>query len=433
MKTKSFIYYISLYGGSAFILKLFGLGVFLWLARILSTEDYAIFSLMYTAQVGIIVLASSGIMEVVGGELKFFQKKDQRQNLMALAHSAFIPLLFITLLVFIVFFPLLIDYDNSVIFLVIGVGALLSYASIQSKIQRLQEKHINSLYYSFLVPLLGLIGGFLAFYIDSTVQSFFFGSFFALFIVLIILWNLQLGFNKFIFDSRVVDVIYKKISPFIVIAVFGWLGSYGNNYFINIILTMPDIAKFTFLLSFSAAMQIIITAVNQVWGPYFYRIMQELSFDQVNKKTKRMYYWLSIFAGLGVALMIYSYSLVVSIIGGNAIAYQSLEYELLMMSIVYITTIPWWHLNGYYIFHSKGNELMRITLISSLVSTAVWIFLMSTLGSIGIYIGFLMQYIIRTAWIIKSSKQYWSNITIAWDGILIGLIISLSSILFINH
>jgi O-antigen/teichoic acid export membrane protein len=433
LKTKYFLYYVSLYGGTAFILKIFGLGLFIWLARTLSTDDYARFSLMYTAQVGVVVFSSSGIMEVVSGELKNFQSRNQRQYLMTLAHSSFIPFLFLTVLLVLTFYIGFIGTENAIVIFVIGVGALLSYATIQSKIQRLQEKHINSLCYSFLVPLFGFIGGWLAFYFDPTVQSFFSGSFFFLLISLMYLWILKTGFNDFILDYKELDIIYKKIFPFIVISIFGWLGSYGNNYFINIILTKSDVAKFTFLLSVSAAIQILITAVNQVWSPYFYRIMQQLSFAEVNNKTNRMFHWLSIFIGISIAIMIYFYSIVVSIIGGNALAYQSMELELLIMSIVYVTTVPWWHLNAYYIFHSKGKELMRITLISSLVSTAVWVCLMLVLGPIGIYIGFFMQYVIRTAWIIKSSRRYWSNIAISWSGIFMGLLIASSSTLLSTY
>ena len=113
-----------------------------------------------------------------------------------------------------------------------------------------------------------------------------------------------------------------------------------------------------------------------------------------------------------------------ALIGGNLIAYQSMEIESLCLFSSYVFLGPWWHCYNYYLVHNEGRELMVIVLVTSALGLALWFMLMWLLGPIGIYVGFLSQMLLRAVAIVIAARRKWP-ITIAWDGVAAGVLLVL--------
>ena len=426
------VYYAGLYTASAGLLKLVGFFLFFWLARILSVDDYARFGLFYSLQTGLMTFGLVGIVEAVIGLLKVHRSVEEQRALFAAANSALCVTL-VSSIVFALFVIVIFINPLEISFLTLACvlvsGALMAYSTLQSQIVRLQEKHLSSLCFSFVLPLAGLVGSLVAFYHERTVQSVFLGSAIGLFISLAGLWISRVGFYGI--ADRLVEVrpILLRVTPFIAIAFLGWLGGYGNNYVITYIFKPKEVAKFTFALGLSSIMQLIASALNQVWSPRFYRITHELPLDDVEKKNRRFYSLqgvaLGFVGGSGIAL----FPSTIKVFGGNLVAYQSMNLELFFLFSSYVLLSPWWHCHNYFLAYDKGPSVMRVILITSVIGIIAWLMLMWQLGTIGIYIGFMTQMLLRSAGILFVAKKYWP-VKMSWAGVTIGMLMTFIGFVF---
>lgn len=419
------VLFAGLYTGSAVFLKLSGFVLFLWLARVLAVDDYARFGLLYAVQTGLTAFALAGIIEAVVGLLKDHRSQEMQTKLFTSANIAF---LVIGTIVGCISFAILIFFvdDKNVsgfmLFYVLVSGVLLAYAFLQAQIVRLQENHFHSLLYSFFPPFTGLFGSFSFFYFERTVHSFFVGTAAGVTLSILGLWLARVGFYgvhaKWV-DARIVLL---KCIPFIAVAFLGWLSGYGNNFVINVFFESSVIAKFTFALTVSSIMQLIATALNQVWSPRFYRITHELPFEDVEIKNRRFYRLQGIALGCVGCVVIAVYPLAIDLLGGNLVAYKSMSLELFLLFSAYILLSPWWHCNNYFLAYGKGRSIMNIVLITSIIGIAIWLLLMWLIGPIGVYVGFFTQMLVRSVGIVIATKRYWP-VRACWDGVAIGMLI----------
>ena len=400
--------------------------LFLWLARSLSLEDYATFGLLYALQTGLMTLAIAGIMEAVVGLLKEHRLPEQREKLFSAANTAFalmlLPAILFALFVFLTFGEPLGSLSDALVYVLI-VGSLGAYSSLQAQIVRLEEKHIASLWFNFIAPLSGLIGGFFSFFIERTVPSFFLGSAVGTLVSLLGFWINRIGFYGVANRISETRLIFIGVVPFIGIGFLGWLSGYGNNFLIKIFFESADVAKFTFAFMLSSIMQLVATAMNQVWSPRFYKIVHELSFEQVEKRNRQFFRLQAVVMGLVGAFVIALFPSTISMLGGNLIAYKSLSLELLLLFSAYILLSPWWHCQNYYLAHGKGSRLLKIVLITSAMGITVSLILMWIVGPIGIYLGFLAQMLFRSLGVLVAAKNYWP-VKISWGGIGAGVLIT---------
>lgn len=419
------VYYAGLYTASAGLLKLAGFIIFLWLARTLPVDDYAQFGLLYSLQTGLMTFGLVGIVEAVIGLLKSHRSADEQKKLFSAANSSFLCTL-VTALVFswIIFSILVKRTDVSFITLasVLASGALLAFATLQAQTVRLQEKHFSSLCFNFVMPMAGVAGSFIAFYLERTVQSFFLGSVIGLLIAIAGLSIGRIGFYGVADTLAEMRPILLRVSPFIAVAFLGWLGGYGNNYVIKLLFEPREIAKFTFAFSLSSIMQLVATALNQVWSPRFFHLIHELPHDEVEIKNRNFYRLQGLAMGVIGGVVIAFFPAVMSMLGGNLISYKSMGVELLCLFTAYVFLSPWWHCNNYLLAHDNGSSIMRITVVTSIIGIAVWLLMMILLGPIGIYIGFMIQMLLRSVGIFLVTKKRWS-LKISWDGVVVGMVI----------
>lgn len=420
------VYYAGLYTASAGFLKLVGFLLFLWLARTLSVDNYGNFGLLYALQTGLTTFGLVGIVEAVVGLLKEHQSKELRRKLFAAANSAFLITLASSIVLALILFAMFFGGSEISIFTLACIlvsGALLAYSMLQSQIVRLEEKHLSSLCFNFVLPLAGLIGSCIGFFWGRTIQTFFLGSILGLSFASVILWINRIGFYGF--ADRLVETrdILLRVIPFIAIAFFGWLGGYGNNYVIKIFFDPKEVAKYTFALSLSSIMQLIATALNQVWSPRFFRLIHEIPREQVEKKNRRFFRLQSLTMGFFGGIVISMFPFTMNVLGGNLKSYQFMSLELLCLFSAYIILCPWWHCSNYFLAYDKGPSMMRIVFISSVIGIILWLILMWLMGPIGIYIGFLTQMLLRTSGILYKAKKQWP-IKVSWDGVVGGLLLT---------
>lgn len=420
-----FIWHAGLYAGSAAALRIFGFVLVLWLARVLPVEDYASFGLLYAVQTGIATFVIAGIYETVVGRLKDNPSIALRDRLFSRANAAFalmsLPVSALALLVSVVFTEL--DRRSAVALVgALLVGVISAFSTLQSQIVRLEERHVASLCFSFIVPFAGLCGGALGFLGAGTLSAFFAGSAIGLLIALFGLRAAHIGSYHISIDRDDLVLTFSRLMPFLVIAVFGWLSGYGNNYVVKALFNAVEVAKFTFALTMTSIMQLIATALNQVWGPQFYKRVHQL-LPEVLEKRNRQFYRLQGFAlGLIGAAAVASFPMLMKMLGGNLVAYESMSLELSLLFCAYVALSPWWHCHNYYLAHGKGEELMRIVLTTSALGIAIWITLMWVIGPAGIYIGFLVQMLLRSAGIVFGARKRWP-VRVAWEGVLVGMLI----------
>ena len=404
------VYYAGLYAASAALLKLAGFVCFLWLARTLSVEAYATWGLLYALQTAISSFALAGIVEAVIGSLRTHRAMEEQGRLFAAANSVFIIAsvlcVFLATAVFVGFFA---NGDNSftTIIWVLLSGGLLAHSSLQAQIVRLGERHLASLYFNFLVPFSGLFGSVLAFAYLRVVEAFYWGFAVGLLVPLAAARVCRLGFYGLALSMTQWRPILLRISPFIAVTFLGWLSGYGNNYVIKLAFEAADVARFTLAFMLSTIMQLIASAMNQTWGPRFFRIVHDQPFYQVEKQNRRFFGLQAIVLGFAGGLLVALYPAGMRLLGGNLMYYQSMTLEVFLLMLSYVCLVPYWHCQNYLLAHDKGQSVMRMHIVTSLIGFAALLLLMLLLGPLGIYVGFLAQMLLRTGGAVIIAKKHW--------------------------
>ena len=425
-------YHSGLYASSAALLKLAGFIFFLWIARTLSVDDYATWGLLYALQTAVTSFGLVGIVEAVVGLLKTHQSIEDRKRLFAAANSIFLATSACSIVLAVILFVAFVEHEtNSFLTFayVVASGGLLAYSSLQAQIVRLDERHFASLCFNFMIPVCGLVGSLIAFVLEETVQSFFLGSTIGLAISLLGVQIKGIGFYRFANTVIQWRPVLSRISPFIAVTLLGWLGGYGNNYVIKLFFDSEEVAKFTFVFMLSSIMQLVATAMNQVWSPRFYRLIHEIPLDQVEIQNRRFFRLQGIALGLTGGGMIAIFPLVLNILGGNLSYYQSAHLELVLLVLSYVVLIPWWHCQNYFLAYDKGPSVMKILVTTSVIGIVCLVILLLTVGPLGIYVGFFVQMVLRSVGALVVSRRNWL-VHISWDGMAAGIILSCVSFLF---
>lgn len=416
------VYYAGLYAASAALLKAAGFVFFLWLARTLPVGEYAAWGLLYALQTWVASFGLVGILESVVGLLKTNRTAEERRRLFTAANGAFLATASSSILLAALLFLSPVRPESSFVTAACALasGGLLAYAMLQAQIVRLEERHFASLCFNFLIPFSGLIGSFVAFALERTVQSFFVGATLGLGISLAGAMAMRVGFYRLpagIADCR---PILSRVAPFIMVTFLGWLGGYGNTYVVKLFFESGEVAKFTLAFMLSSVMQLVATAMNQVWSPRFYRMIQSLPLDQVEANSRLFFRWQGIALGIVGAIMIGSFPWAADIVGGNLAHYRSLSAELLLLVSAYIVVTPYWHCQNHLLAHDKGSLIMKVHVVTGLVGLFALAMLIWLVGPLGIYIGFLAQMALRSAGALVAARGHWP-VTISWGGVVAGL------------
>ena len=431
---KKLLYLSTIYAGLSALVKGISFIAIILIAKYFSTEQYAIFALLFSIHQGVASFSIAGINESVIGFLKENKSQKSKDELFSNVLVTTIPT---TLIVFlsamITYYFYLKQKNPEIIFLVflftIISGTLLSYSIFNSKIFRLKENHFGAIMYLFFPQLLLFIVGSVSIFISNNINYFFISSFFSILSFIIILKIFFKELNLPLTIGRHSKKIIIKSIPYYAIAVLGWLGGYGNNFIINIFLEKYDIAAFTFIYTLSGILLLISNSLNQVWAPRFYNSFSKKNYKSLEQKNSFFYGILNVIISITVAAIIILYPTAIRIFGGNLDAYSNMQFELYLLLTSFIIYTPVWHYRLHYYVRSFGNKLMKINLLSSVVGIVATIFFIKNYGSLGIYIGFMSHNIVNLLCMMFFSNREW-NIIINWSCFWLSLSIGLTAFLF---
>lgn len=422
-----------LFAGSAAVLKLMGFLLSLWIARALIPEQYGIWGLAFAIQVGIGTFGMVGIQESIVGLLKEHPGKAGRGYLYAASMEAYLATLAITLAVSLCVIFVALGWKGIGAIGYVGVivsGSLMALTALQAQIARLEEDHIASLTFSFLIPLAGVCGSAIAFKVIPSVDAFFAGSGFGMLLGTATFYRRLRGLTPRTSDVTVTrSKLLRRLTPFVIVALFGWLSGYGSSLFVNHLFGLDDVANLTFLLTIGSVLQLLTTALNQVWAPRFYSLIQSnQNIEAVERLNHRFYSAQSFGLGAISAVCIAGMPFLLDYAGGKLTGYRHMQVELFLIFIGYIVLVPWTHCQNYLLVYDKGKALMYVVLLTSIVGLSVWITLMFLLGAIGIYLGFFIQMMLRSIGISISVRQW--PVRLRWSATVVGISIASTGLLF---
>lgn len=402
------------------------------MARVLSVEEYGLWGLALALQVGLATFGIVGIVEAVVGLLPRYRSPAERVYLFSAANKTFFLTVSVSLLAG-ALLGLLIARRSEIgavaLSGALASGALLAFSMMRAQIVRLEEKHPASLAFSFVVPLSGLIGSVIAFALNPSIESFFVGSTLGLALAIMMLRGLRIGiYGVLPSDSNASAEILGRLLPYIAVAFFGWLSGYGNNLAIDLLFQSAEVARFTFAFTLGAVMQLVASALNQVWSPRFYRITHAHSFTIVERKNRLFYGAQAVVLGTVAAICLVLFPPALRAVGGNLAFYGSMTWEFFFVMTAYVCLVPWWHCHSYLLAYDQGHRIMRIVLVTSIIGLTIWFTLMWALGPFGIYAGFLVQMAVRSIGIIYFTRQTWP-VQIPWLGVSGGVLIALTGTL----
>ena len=415
--------HVILYSGSAGLLKLAGFVLVVWLAKRLTVAEYATWGLLYSLQVGVALLGAVGIIESVIALLKLCPAERDRNRLFAAANGVFTFNIMLAAVLSSFLYLAVAERTAASAYTyswVLASGGLLAASALQAQFVRLEEKHAASLYFSFVAPMAGMLGSLIAVMVEMSARSFYLGS--ALGLGLALACGKIAGIGSFAFTRSVADwkPILVRVGPFAAVGLLGWLSGYGNNYVTELWFDAAEVAKFTLAFMLVGILQLVASAMNQVWSPRFYRLMQEQPAEEVELRNRRFFQWQAVALGGTGALLIFIFPIAARLAGGNLAVYQSMRLELYLLVVAYIAIVPFWHCQNYLLVHDNGPAMMKIHVISSLIGITVLAGLLVILGPLGVYVGFLVQMVLRSAAAVFVSRKKW-RISIGWEGVGAGI------------
>jgi len=402
-----------------------GLGflLFVWLARVLSVEEYAKFGILYGAQTGVAAFAQAGILECAIGQLQRYQSARARSELFGALIGIFLLCGTLSAGVVVCGYSLATQVfslrELYLFALAAGVGLLTAFGALEAGFLRLEERHEAALAWSSFFPAMTYVGGALVCLAAPSAGAFFAGGLGGVLLGFGIALRRGMGWFGVRRPATVVDHWPQLVAPYLVVAIVGWLSGYGANGLIRALTSTEEVARYTFLFTLASIPQLLATSMNQVWSPRFYRIIHELPPIEVERRNRRFFLWQGLALGVCGTCLLLAYVFGLEFVGGHVNAYKGLGYGLTLLAGSYIVSIPWWHAQNYFFVHSQGRLLMRITIHAGVVGFALWAALIVWYGSAGLYLGFAVQVAIRSLWIWVVAHRRW-GIRFPWQGILAG-------------
>lgn len=424
---KSLFLTSAFYTASSILVKGVSFLLVLWLASFLSVEDYGDFGFLYALHQGIVVFSIAGINESTVGFLAKNKSDDERNRLLSNANYAILPSSIIVFFVLLIFYFASLKSSNpnlllSCFVLTVLSGLMLAFSTLQSQLNRLREDHVGSLIFLSVPALFIFLGGSVAVYYFEIGQYFFVGSSIAILACLVTVLSLIRKIRIPIRNGEYAKKIIWGLFPYFLIAVLGWINGYGNNFIINFFFDKPEIAAFTFIYTFSGVMLVISNALNQVWAPRFYNSYNHTAFEELEKSNHKFYGILAFSLGLAASVMVLLYPTIISVIGGNTVAYEHMRFELFLVLTSFVIYTPIWHCRIHIYARSKGKQLMKLTIISSILGLLSTLAFISLLGEDGIYIGFFSLTAISLIVIVLFARRN-LNTHLNWWGVALGTLL----------
>ena len=414
----SLIGYAFLNAGGAALQKGLGFVLFIWLAHALPVADYARFGLLFALQSVLIAAATSGISESLVLAIQSLPATSNRRRLLDAANGVFLFLVFGALVgagtLYVLFVKPPLSQISELAFVLIS-GAIAAFFTLQAANVRLEERHWAAVGLSVLAPLIALSTAFIGFLVTRSVIGFFAGLMVGSLASVAVFRYRQVGHFGFQLRWSETARLRTQVPAFLSIAMLSWMSGYGITYAVQMLFDVADVAKYTFLFTISAILQLVATAANQVWTPVFYRLYLAADFVLLESHARKFYLFQSFVVGLMGAIILNIMPVVIDLGGGNLTNYENLTWELYWLFVGYAVCTPWWHTQNHFVVEGFGQELNRIVLVSSLVGLVAWAGLVAAFGMLGVYAGFAAQMLLRSAMAQYRAMRNW-NTPFLWQG-----------------
>ena len=143
---------------------------------------------------------------------------------------------------------------------------------------------------------------------------------------------------------------------------------------------------------------------------------------QLEARNQRFYRLQGLALGLCGAAVVLVLPPLLGLAGGNLLQYRSIGPDLSWLFAGYAVAIPWWHAQNYFLVHGQGRQLMSVVIASTVAGVAAWLLMMWAFGVVGVYAGFMVQMLIRSACIWWVARRAWS-LRLAWQGPALALVL----------
>ena len=400
-----------------------GLGfvVFMYLAAILSVQEYANFGIYYAVFAAVSTISFAGLTESVVSLLGTNREKEDRRKLYQVAGTVFLLLSLAGGVIVFLFQAIgYIGYYNGLldIFIIIVSAIISSYYLFQSILVRFDEAHIESITLSFIPAVSGYLIGFATAYYYQTSIAFFLGSLGG-FVLSAALYKIKLiSFVGFSFDQLRIKAMLVRLAPFSLIALIAWFLGYGNTFVIDYLFDDIEVARYVFLYTIASIIQLIASSMNQVWAPRFYNDYPEKEITILEKEYDRFTMLQGLVVGVAGVVLIFLIPYA-AYFDESLGKYTDADQELFYLFLGYLVAIPWWHSQNYFFINNEGKSLLKITISSGVVGFLVWLGCMKFIGTGGIYLGFFCNMLVRSLMIFLIARKKW-KIGTDYKGVLIG-------------
>jgi O-antigen/teichoic acid export membrane protein len=401
--------------------KLVVLLILLYLGRQLRSTAYAEFALLYALQTALATFVGAGIVEAVSGGLVITAPID-RKKLLEAANLTFLGQSTIAVAVSICAFLWFSEAGVMSPLLIVPVvvcGLLVSYSLLQASLVRLVELHRASLFIGVATTIGGAVGAIvgLSFYLGSV--GFFCGTAVGYGVALLASRTKLVGFTFEPDNIKRALLLLSKALPYVLISFFTWLSGYGNAYIIKVCFDEVEVARFYYIYTIASVMPLVATAQNQVWGPRFFAMIYKTGLVELVTKYRRISDAQGLLLGITAVSIMITSAYVIPLVGGNIVTYTRQTPKLAIVLFGHLLCVPWWNAQNFYYAFNSGKQLFTQLFLSYVSSTIALIFLINCLGVDGVYVGFALQMLIRSALVHRDAHRRW-GVLLPWIGSLLG-------------
>ena len=259
-------------------------------------------------------------------------------------------------------------------------GIILGNLLMTSSIYKLNEEHTKARFYLYIPQILFHILVLITIFFRLDIDPFLISTIALMMFLLIFNSRNILNQIKSKLDIKTFFELSYESSSYYSMAILGWLSGYGFSWIIKYFFNDQDVAQYIYIYTFSGIILLFTNSVFNIWNPYYLNSKKKLS----NKLQNLVYDLVSI--GITISVIIISIGLFTL---KNDFDSQLLNLSILLSSFIFY--VPVWRARLYFQKLKKGWILMRLTFITSLVSFLIFFFLQNFIGTISVYLFFLIN------------------------------------------